>query len=281
MSDRQVAVVTGGAGTIGAACAGHLAEHRLLLLDSSAERLEEVAGRLRGEGAEVTVQAGDIRDPATASAAATTAAELGPLAALVCTAGLSGAQADGRTIFEVNLVGTLAMLDAFEPLAVPGTVAVPIGSVGGHRSFARHYDPILAEVGPEDALARLEAAGALGLHARAAYAISKRGVILQTRIRAAAWGRRGGRIVSVSPGLIGGTTHGALVGESKAYARRGALGRTGTVDEIGATVAFLCSPQASYITGTDLLVDGGTRSGTDWHETVEAKLRWHGPPVVD
>jgi NAD(P)-dependent dehydrogenase (short-subunit alcohol dehydrogenase family) len=281
MSDRRVAVITGGAGTIGAACARHLAEHRLLLVDSSEEHLEEVAAQLRQDGAEVSFHAGDVRDPATADAVAATASELGPLAALVSTAGLSGAQADGRTILEVNLVGTLLMLDAFEPQANPGAVAVPIGSVSGHRRFARQFDPVLADAGADDVLARLEEAGALGLHARAAYAISKRGVILQTQIRAAAWGRRGGRIVSVSPGLIGGTTHGGLVGESKAYATRSALDRTGTVDEIGAAVAFLCSPQAAYITGTDLLVDGGTRAGTDWHETVEARLRWNGPPVVD
>jgi NAD(P)-dependent dehydrogenase (short-subunit alcohol dehydrogenase family) len=276
----RVAVVIGGAGTIGLACARRLMEHRLLLADSSAERLEEAAGALRSEGADVAAVTCDVTDTASVRALADTAAGLGDLAAVVNTAGLSGAQADARTIMAVNLLGTLHVLDAFEPLVSDGTVGVMIASVGGHRRFAEHYDAVLGSARAADVMDRLEEAGALALHPRAAYAISKRGIILHTEIRAVGWGRRGGRLVSVSPGLIGDSTMGALVGEAKAYAQRAALGRAGTNAEVAGAVAFACSADAAYVTGTDIRVDGGTRAGTDWSLPDEARIRWHGPPAI-
>jgi NAD(P)-dependent dehydrogenase (short-subunit alcohol dehydrogenase family) len=275
---KNVAVIIGGAGTIGLACAERLAEHQLLLADSSEERLAEAAARLRQEGAVVSTHTLDITDTDSVAGLAAAADELGTLRVLVNSAGLSGAQADGPTIVRVNLLGTLLVLDAFERLVTDGTVGVMIASVGGHRSFARHFDSILAGAGGDDVMDRLDAAGALGLHPRAAYAISKRGVILQVEVRSGDWGARGGRLISVSPGLIGDSTMGALVGAAAAYPDISAMGRAGYNREIAAVVAFMCSSEASYVTGVDLLVDGGTRAGTDWRIPTEARLRWHGPP---
>jgi NAD(P)-dependent dehydrogenase (short-subunit alcohol dehydrogenase family) len=275
---KGVAVIVGGAGTIGVACAERLTEHRLLLADTSEDRLAEAAQRLEGQGATVSTQVVDITDAGSVSRLAAIAGDLGPLRALVNSAGFSGAQADNPTILRVNLLGTLLVLDAFEPLVTEGAVGVMIASVGGHRSFARHYDPILSTAEAGDVMARLDAAGALGLHPRAAYAISKRGVILQVEVRSGAWGARGGRLVSVSPGLIGDSTMGALVGAAAAYADVSALGRAGYTREIGSAVAFMCSTEASYVSGVDLLVDGGTRAGTDWRLEDEGRVRWHGTP---
>jgi NAD(P)-dependent dehydrogenase (short-subunit alcohol dehydrogenase family) len=72
------------------------------------------------------------------------------------------------------------------------------------------------------------------------------------------------------------TTAGSRQGAG--YAGSSALGRLGSAREIAATVAFLCSAEASYISGVDLLVDGGARAGTDWRVPEEERLRWHGPP---
>jgi NAD(P)-dependent dehydrogenase (short-subunit alcohol dehydrogenase family) len=110
----------------------------------------------------------------------------------------------------------------------------------------------------------------------AAYGLAKRGTVVQVERRAAEWGRYGGRIVSVSPGLIADTQMGAraatIVGD---YATNSALGRAGRADEVATVIAFLCSDAASYVSGCDILVDGGLRSNTAWHQPSEQKIAWH------
>lgn len=192
--------------------------------------------------------------------------------------------ADAPTILRVNFAGTLLVLDCFEELVTQGSVGVCVASVSGHRRFTRSFDEVLLDSTAADAPGRLQAAGAAGLHPRAAYAISKRGMILQCQKRAAAWGERGGRLVSLSPGLLGDTTMGGLVGstsgESLAYAQRSAVNRAGTTEDVAGTVGFLCSQDAAYISGSDILVDGGVLAGTDHHVEVDARTRWHAPPVA-
>jgi NAD(P)-dependent dehydrogenase (short-subunit alcohol dehydrogenase family) len=282
---RGVALITGGAGTIGMACARALSENVILLADSSPERLSSAAEQLRSTGADVRTAVCDVTDDSSVAALAKTLEQAGPLRVLVHTAGLSGAMADSRRILDVNFAGTLRVLDATEPLVQPGTAGVAIASVSGHRAFTQQYDAVLRMATAADAVGLLVASGAAGLHPRAAYAVSKRGMILQVQRRAAAWGTRGGRLVSVSPGLLADTTMGELVqstgGESSAYAGRSAVGRPGMTADIAATVRFLCSPGASYISGTDVLVDGGVLAATDHHLDAVARTRWHSAPVAD
>jgi NAD(P)-dependent dehydrogenase (short-subunit alcohol dehydrogenase family) len=95
-----------------------------------------------------------------------------------------------------------------------------------------------------------------------AYGIAKRANQVRVQAAALAWGRHGGRVVSISPGIIA-TPMGAaeLAGPSgdhmRAAIEMSATGRLGTPDDIAATVEFLTGPAASFITGTDVLVDGG------------------------
>ena len=280
---RGVALITGGAGTIGIACARVLTENVILLADTSSERLASAAEQVGSGGADVRTAVCDVTDDSSVTALAKTLADIGPLRVLVHTAGLSGAMADSPRILDVNFAGTLRVLDATEPLVRPGTVGVAIASVSGHRGFARQYDAVLRVATAADALGLLTASGAAGLHPRAAYAVSKRGMILQVQRRAAAWGTRGGR--SLSPGLLADTTMGGLVqstgGESRAYAGRSAVGRAGTTADIAATVRFLASPGAGYLSGTDVLVDGGVLAATDHHLDAVARTRWHSAPVAD
>jgi NAD(P)-dependent dehydrogenase (short-subunit alcohol dehydrogenase family) len=261
----RVAVITGGGGDMGFACARRLGArgHRLCLAEITPERLERAYAELTRQGFEVTRVTCDVADPKSIERLAQSAAQLGELAALVHTAGLSPTMADGRRIVAVNLVGTALLIEAFRPLAVEHTAAVLIASQAGH--FARNartpqLDALLdAPLRPDflDALARLDE-NCFGM---AAYGISKYGVLRLAIREAPAWGARGARIVSLSPGIIDtgmGRQEYAAQPLMKTIVDRTPLHRQGTAEEIAAAVDFLCSKDASFVTGTDLLVDGGS-----------------------
>jgi NAD(P)-dependent dehydrogenase (short-subunit alcohol dehydrogenase family) len=279
MADPRVSVITGGAGGIGKASARRLAARGpLLLADVSEAALRATAAELGAEGADVHTALCDVTDPASVAALADRAAALGPLGAVVHTAGLAPPTAtDPRRTFEVNLPGTARVLDAFLPHATTGTVAVCIASLAGYRAFSAQYDELLADPLAPDLYDRLEAAGATRDDVLASYSVSKHGVILEVRRRAAAWGRAGARIVSISPGLVIDTSigEGAASIHAGAYAEIAAVGRPGYAKDVAGVVAFLASDDAAYVTGCDLLVDGGVVAHTLHHAEPAAREAWN------
>src|SRR5262249_41677785 len=100
------------------------------------------------------------------------------------------------------------------------------------------------------------------LDVASAYGIAKRANQVRVEAASVVWGRRGGRVVSLSPGIIATPMGNAeLAGPfgdvMRAMIDQSGTGRIGTPDDIATVVEFLVSPGASFITGTDLLVDGG------------------------
>ena len=267
---RKKLLITGAAGGMGRACARLLgATCDLVLSDVAATALSACAAELEGEGFTVIgSHAGDLADDSVLAAITEDLRGDGPIT-IVHTAGLSPAMADWQAIMTVNLIATEKLLAAIEPLLTPGSVAVLIASTAGHSMPAiPDLDKLLdAPLDPaflESVGAMVEAmapmagpAGAGGI----SYAMSKRGVLRQAERKAAAWGKRGARIVSVSPGLILTSmgrkelaeTHGAAQMNDAAPA-----GRSGTAMEIALAVQFLASDNAAFITGCDLRVDGGS-----------------------
>jgi NAD(P)-dependent dehydrogenase (short-subunit alcohol dehydrogenase family) len=139
-------------------------------------------------------------------------------------------------------------------------------------SIAGHMEPPPAPIAEviDDPLApdlegRLGAVGVDPADPGSAYGLSKLGVIRLVRRLGVPWGRRGARILSLSPGIID-TPMGRqeLAGQPvmQPMIDASALGRMGTADEIAAVVAFLTSPSASFMTGCDVLVDGGFMAST-------------------
>jgi len=194
----------------------------------------------------------DVTDPASVAALV---ARVDRLDALVVTAGVSPVQADARTVFAVDLVGMARVLETFDPLVGPGTVAVCIASMAGHL-----LEP------PPETLAALDdplsgAVFELADDSAHAYVLAKRGVLRMVRRLAVPWGRRGGRILSVSPGVVATPMGNAEMESGRgaaAIAAASALGRPAHPEELASVIAFLCSEGASYMTGCDVLVDGGS-----------------------
>ena len=260
MIDRSsVAVITGGCGGMGIACARRLGKrHRLLLADIDTERLNAAADDLTSDGYDVAVMSGNLSEPDVVVALAEKSKALGNLGALIHTAGLSPTMADPRRIMEFNIVATARIERAFLPLAGPGSVAVLIASIAGHVDrFGDRHDAILRDPLAVNFWDRLADDAAT---TDAAYIISKRGVIRYTEQVVADWGARGARIVSVSPGTIAtpmGRLEFANQPAMKQMVDLTPIQRWGEADDIAAAIEFLCSEAASYISGTDLRVDGG------------------------
>jgi len=259
---KDVVVITG-VGGMGTAIARRLGPgRRLLLADISETTLERVARQLADEGHDVATERVDVADADSVAQLAERARQLGRFRFLVHTAGLSPVQASPERIVQVDVVGTALVLDAFLPLAGPGCVAVCIASMAGAMAeLPREVERQLATL-PAGQLASLPVFDPQHLRPEAAYAIAKRANQVRVAAAALAWGARGARVVSVSPGIIAtpmaqqelASPHGATM---RAMIATSPAQRIGTPDDIAAVVEFLVSPAASFITGSDILVDGG------------------------
>ncbi len=281
MTDRSVVVITGAAGGVGRACARRFgARHRVILGDLSQEGLDALVADLSREGIQATAVAGDVR---TAEHAQRLAEEVGTdrLAAIVCAAGLSSHMAPAAPIFQVNLIGTARVLEALEPRLGPGTVAVCIASISGHRIGVRNHDEAMVEPLREGLYDEIAADEGDKWKPGLAYAVSKRGVITLVERLARRWGERGARIVSISPGLIDTPMGRFEVEQSGGNARQltalSALDRAADPDEIAMVAEFLAGPAAAYVTGCDLLVDGGTVAELAHHAGPDVRAGWDRP----
>ncbi|MCX4904609.1 SDR family oxidoreductase [Streptomyces sp. NBC_00878] len=259
---RDVVVVTG-AGGMGIAVARRLGNGRsLLLADASGPGLDRAVTALADEGYAVRGMVTDVTDREAVRKLAESAAGEGRVAAVVHTAGVSPATGPAKAIIEVNLLGTAHVIDAFETVATRGTSLVVISSMAGHvASLSREQEAALATTPTEDLLG-LDVVTAIGDDAQTAYIVTKRANHVRVQAAALAWNLRGARVNSLSPGVIA-----TAMSKAEAASPSGAhmmemleasgSGRTGTPGEIADAVAFLTGPESSYITGTDLLVDGG------------------------
>ncbi|MBE4739688.1 MULTISPECIES: SDR family oxidoreductase [Streptomyces] len=259
---RDVVVVTG-AGGMGVAIARRIGSGRTVLLaDSSRGQLDRVVAALSDEGYMARGVVTDVSDRGSVDALAAQAAGAGRVAAVVHTAGVSAAQGSAETILKVDLLGTVHVIDAFEGVAGPGTAMVCVSSMAGHVAALGREDEAALATAPVAELLDIGAVKAVGDSAPRAYIVSKRANQLRVEAAALAWSRRGARINSVSPGIVA-TAMAKAEADGPSGARMltmleaSGAGRTGTPAEIADAVAFLLGPEARYITGTDLLVDGG------------------------
>ena len=260
--DLPVAVVIG-AGGLGMAAARRLGQqNRILLASLIQEENRQRVAELRADGIDASAIQCDITDPASVAAMAAHARELGPLRTLAHVAALSPAMGDWRSVMRVNAIGATLVERALLPLAGDQTAAIFISSLAAHgvQPFPETAEILRHPLAP-DFLDRLEAAQP-DIDSGTAYRLSKWALNRMVERRAADWGRQGARIVSLSPGLIA-TPMGAL--EFQGPNRQGKLGllartpicREGSMMEIADALEFLASSRASFISGTDLRVDGG------------------------
>lgn len=261
-------LVVVGVGGMGAAIARRLGSGRqVLLADHHEPTLTAVAEALRSDGYDIHTRQVDVAAVDSVHALAQAAAEIGPVTQVAHTAGLSPSQADAGRILAVDLLGVALMLDEFGAVIAPGGAGVVVASMAGHL-----FPSVTAE--QEHALAHTAAAELLDLpflreltEPAPAYGITKQANLIRVRAASAAWGRRSARINSISPGIIstpmGRQELDSPLGEGiRAMIASSPSGRVGTPGDIAAAAGFLLGPEAAFITGTDVLVDGGVVAST-------------------
>ncbi|KAH8650888.1 hypothetical protein BGZ60DRAFT_190588 [Tricladium varicosporioides] len=263
-----------GTGGMGMAIARRLGSgRRLLLADYSKANLNAALVTLKGEGYAAEAMEVDVSNADSVNKLAAFAASTGRIDAIVHTAGVSPATSTAKQVFEIDLLGTAHVIDAFYPHVSSGTSLVCISSMAGHMDMGRISPGLerhLALSPTEQLLQHEDIKMDDKFDPGMAYVTAKRGNHVRVQAAAHQWGGKGARINTVSPGVISTPMGAAELKGNSGPMIMGMIGlsgarRVGTPDEIASVVAFLIGTDSSFITGNDILVDGGTVSALKWN----------------
>ena len=262
---KRVSVITGGAGGMGLATAKVVGrDHTLVLCDVRKDRLTAAAATLEELGMSPTVVNCDVTDRGAVAGLLATATDLGTVVSVIHTAGVSPSMGPADYVMRTNAVGTVNVNEEFHAIAGEGAVIVNVASMAAHMLPAEMIPTDQFPLALQDADAFWDAmmtsCNIVPEDARSgfAYALSKSFVRWYSQSQAERFNARGMRIVSVSPGSID-TEMGRLEEQAGAGAMvaNAAVPRWGKADEMAELLAFCASDKAGYLTGTDILNDGG------------------------
>jgi len=272
-------IVVIGAGQIGQAIARRVgvAKH-IVLADVRAESATAAADVLSNAGYEVSTTTVDVSADAAVHGLVASAAARGAITGLIHAAGVSPSQATPETVLHVDLYGTALVLEAFGAVMARGGAGVVISSQSGHRlpALTPEQNKALATTPVKDLLALPFLQPDQIKDSLHAYQISKRGNSLRVMAEAVRWGKRGARINTISPGIImTPLAKDELAGPRGAGYRKMIEGsvakRAGTPDEVGAVGALLMGPDGGFITGSDVLMDGGVTASYWYGDLAEVR----------
>ena len=260
-----VTVITGAAGGMGVATAKIIGrEQHVVLADVRQDRLDTAAVALDGLGISATPVNCDVTDRQAVDDLFKTAAGAGAVTAVVHAAGVSPAMGDAEYVLRTNVFGTVNVNEAFYETVTDGGAIVNVASMAAHippeELIPVSGFPSATQDPAAFLAAMLPACDIAGAQQRSgiAYAISKNFVKWYSSAQAERFNGRGLRIVSVSPGSVD-TEMGRLEAEGGAGAlvADAAVPRWGKPEEMAELFAFCVSAKAGYLTGTDILNDGG------------------------
>ena len=236
--------MTGGGSGIGEACV-HLFAQRgasVVVADLILEAAERVANDIVGSGAQAAAVQVDVADPASNEAMVKFAVDhFGGLDIAVNNAGIGG---------ESNPTGAYSIESWNKVISV---------NLNGVFYGMRYEIPAMLERGGGAIVNMASILGSVGFANAPAYVAAKHGVVGLTKNAALEYGTQGIRVISVGPGFIHTPLISANLDEAtqNVIAQMHAMQRIGNPEEVATLVCFLASDEASFITGTYHVVDGG------------------------
>lgn len=252
MSAEKVVVLTGGGGFLGRAMTERLSQDgwRVAVVDRDPDRARHAADRAEG----AVAYGCDTADPAALAALHTQIrADMGEVQALICNAATKSDNffapfesfplEDWNQVMSINLTAPMLCAQEFgPPMAVrkQGVIVNTLSIYGIVAPDQRIYEGSLYE--------------GRAINTPAIYSASKAGLWGLTKYLASYWGAQGVRVNAVTPGGIFSGQNDTFV---QKYSARTMMGRMGEPHEIADAACFLVSDKASYVTGQNLVVDGG------------------------
>ncbi|WKY45040.1 SDR family oxidoreductase [Eubacteriaceae bacterium ES2] len=270
---KKISVITGGHGGMGKAIACELGEnYTLVLAGRNEEKMTSAKKEMEELGYEVFIFKVDIQDQQRVNELAAFAASLGEVVNVIHTSGVSPADTGAEVILSINAMGTLYLTNAFYPVLSEGGVMINFASVAAYTIEAsdewyevfdtceapEFYEKLKLLTDPfkDDAF----------VWAGIAYCLSKRFVIYFSQKNTVRFADKGCRILSISPGSYLTPMHQKLIDNQPETAEMQKesipLDRWGRPYEIAALVVFLCSKGAGFLSGVDILADGGQIANT-------------------
>ena len=274
--DEPLALVIG-CGDMGMAIARYLGRrHPLFIVDIDKNRLELSIGTLQHEGYAVTGQICDITDSGDVERLADALSRQNGIKVVAHVAAIGRAAGGGQMVMDVDLLGVHRIANSVKPYLIKGSVMVFISSLGAYQApNDPQIDTLLRDPLDANFFENLNTVFGKEPDEVESYFMAKKGMNMLAEKLAFEWAREGIRVLSVSPGMIDSTmarTSGSELpvkienGRILAYGPRDSylasvpMRRQGTLLEVAAVVDFLASDAASFITGIDIPVDGGSRA---------------------
>ena len=262
----NVCVITGGGSGIGLEAAKYISKEKIILLAGrNPYKLENAMYQLRSLDYTAYAKLCDVSNRASVSELAQVACGLGNVKNIIHCAGVSPAMGYAQEdILRINALGTVYVNQEFSKVMLPGGVIVNVASAAAYSlpdAFLSTKAYALAETGETAFLAqvtkKLVKQKDEGKKKSLAYAISKHFVIWYAKKCAFAYGSKGIRVVSISPGITAtdmGNMEKQEWGKSLPMTTENCAG---SPQEVGFAVAMLADERNGYLAGVDVLCDGG------------------------
>lgn len=257
---KRVHIITGGSSGIGFECAKKFTQGKVLITARNEDALKEASLELEKYGVDVDYKTSDITSEESLKELFEYAKSIGSIQTVLNSAGVSGIGGRTELTFNIDLLGSANLVEIAKDYMAEESVLILIASMMGYTvPDEEELNELLTHPLEKGALDKL--VEIVEEDSNLAYNYSKKGVQLLVRENALEYGRRGIRIVSVSPGIIlTPMAEKASVDHKEQMAlmrEMTPVQRNGRPEDVANMVEFVASEKASFVSGVDLLVDGG------------------------